>query len=326
MHSVIETAELTKIYNRGSAPALDHLDLSVNAGEIFGYLGPNGAGKTTMIRLLLDLIRPTSGSARVLGMDSRIDSVAIRRRIGYLPGELNLWENQKAQTTLDYFVRLYGDVDRRVVNNLIERLNFDPSKRLRTYSTGNKRKLGLIIALMNEPELLILDEPTSGLDPLVQQTFYALMREAQAEGRTVFLSSHILAEVQAICDRVGILRNGRLQTVQSVDALTHVDQRVITLRLREHSSPDLFAHLPQARELKIDGKIVHLHWIGTLQPMLNALHDSHCYLEDMNITEPSLEDVFLSFYDGSSDEQHGDQFSSSTLLASTVATESAGVQ
>lgn len=303
MNTVIETKALTKTYTRGRAPALDRLDLSVNQGEVFGYLGPNGAGKTTTIRMLLDLIRPTSGSARLLGMDSQTDSLSIRRRIGYLPGELNLWENQKAQATLDYFARLYGGVDRRVMNGLIERLEFDPSKKLRTYSTGNKRKLGLILALMHAPELIILDEPTSGLDPLVQQTFYALMREAQAEGRTVFLSSHILGEVQAICDRVGILRGGRLQTVQSVDALTHVDQRVVTLRLREPSSPRVFAALTQAREVNVEGNQIHLRWTGAMQPMLDALSTAHGYVEDMSIAEPSLEDVFLAFYDGSGDAQ-----------------------
>src|SRR5690606_21719284 len=201
--------ELSKVYpGRPPKTALDRLTLSVNRGEVFGYLGPNGAGKTTTIKLLLDLIRPTSGSVSLFGLDANRDSVAIRRRVGVLPGELNLWENQTSLEVIRYFGRVRSSLDMSYVKTLAERLDFDLTRKIRTYSTGNKRKLGLILAFMNRPELLILDEPTTGLDPLVQQTFYQMVQEARAEGRTVFMSSHVLSEVQAICERVGIIRNG----------------------------------------------------------------------------------------------------------------------
>jgi len=221
-NALIQMENLTKVYG-DATPALDSLNLTVNRGEIFGYLGPNGAGKTTTIRLLLDLIRPTQGRASIFGLDVKADSVEIRKRIGFLPGELNLWDRLTAREIVNYLGNLRGGVDNAYVKQLAERLSFDMSKRMRTYSTGNKRKLGLILALMHKPDLLILDEPSSGLDPLMQQTFNQLMLEAKANGQTVFLSSHVLNEVQAICDRVGILRAGKLQAVETVERLTHVD-------------------------------------------------------------------------------------------------------
>lgn len=296
MENVIHTENLTKIY-AGSARALDSLSLDVQQGEIFGYLGPNGAGKTTTIRLLLDLIRPTEGRATVLGMDARRDSIAIRQRTGYLPGELNLWDKQTARQIIHFVGSARGGYDESYVRSLSERLEFDLSKKVRSYSTGNKRKLGLILALMNHPDLLILDEPSSGLDPLMQQTFYQLMREARAEGKTIFLSSHILSEVQAICDRVGILRGGRLQAVQRVSELTRADFRHVTLRLRDAAPSGLLANISGVSEVKTEGKQVQLQLAGDFDPLLRALNGN--YVEDIEIQEPTLEEIFLKYYDGS---------------------------
>ena len=293
MDNVIHTENLSKVYS-GATRALDNLNLDVQRGEIFGYLGPNGAGKTTTIRLLLDFIRPTTGTASLLGMDARRDSLAIKQRIGYLPAELNLWDKQTAQQIVQFVGQARGGYDANYVRTLVERLQFDLSKKVRSYSTGNKRKLGLIIALMNKPDLLILDEPSSGLDPLMQQTFYQLMQEARAEGRTVFLSSHILSEVQAICDRVAILRGGQLQAVQRVDQLTHSDFRHITLRFREAVNPSVVASVPGVSDVTGDGKVLRFQLIGDFDPLLHAI--SGFYVEDIEVAEPSLEEVFLKFY------------------------------
>ena len=293
MDHVIHTENLSKIYS-GATRALDNLNLDVQRGEIFGYLGPNGAGKTTTIRLLLDLIRPTTGTASLLGMDARRDSIAIKQRIGYLPAELNLWDKQTAQQIVQFVGQARGGYDAAYVRTLAERLQFDLNKKVRSYSTGNKRKLGLIIALMNKPDLLILDEPSSGLDPLMQQTFYQLMQEARNEGRTVFLSSHILSEVQAICDRVAILRGGKLQAVQRVDELTHTDFRHILLRFRESVAVSMIASVPGVSDVSSEGKTLRFQLIGDVDPLLRAI--SPFYLEDIEIQEPTLEEVFLKFY------------------------------
>ena len=293
MDNVIHTENLTKVYS-GATRALDHLNLDVQRGEIFGYLGPNGAGKTTTIRLLLDFIRPTEGSASLLGMDARRDSVAIKGHIGYLPAELNLWDKLTAQQIIHFIGQTRGGYDPKYVQVLAERLQFDMSKKVRSYSSGNKRKLGLIIALMNKPDLLILDEPSSGLDPLMQQTFYQMMQEVRAEGKTIFISSHVLGEVQAICDRVGILRSGQLQAVQRVDELTHTDFRHVTLRFREPVAPSLVVNVPGVSGVSVEGKALHFQLIGDFDPLLRAVNS--LYIEDIEVQEPTLEEVFLKFY------------------------------
>lgn len=303
--SVIHTEQLTKVYS-GGKPALDHLSLTVERGEIFGYLGPNGAGKTTTIRLLLDLIRPTSGRAAVFGMNVNADSVAIRQRIGFLPGELNLWDRLTAREIVRYLGSLRGGVDSRYVTQLAERLNFDLSKRMRTYSTGNKRKLGLILALMHKPDLLILDEPSSGLDPLMQQTFNQMMLEAKAAGQTVFLSSHVLGEVQAICDRVGILRDGKLQAVETVEKLTRVDFRRVTLKFRDSVAPALMSHISAiggVSKVSLDApNALSLQLAGDFDPLLKAV--SAAYVQDISIETPTLEDIFLTYYGGQPATNH----------------------
>ncbi|MBL8130997.1 MAG: ABC transporter ATP-binding protein [Anaerolineae bacterium] len=299
--TIIQTETLSKTY-KGKVQALSQLNLSVNRGEVFGYLGPNGAGKTTTIRLLLDLIRPTAGHARVFGVDVNQDSRAIRARIGYLPGELNLWDRRTAMQVIRYLGSVRGGVDMRYVQELAERLQFDLTKKVRSYSTGNKRKLGLILALMNKPELLILDEPTSGLDPLMQQTFYEIVRETRADGRTVFLSSHILSEVQAICDRVGILRGGVLQAVQRIDQLTQADFRNVTIRFREPVDEARLRALTGISSLSVVDSTAQFQLAGDFDPLLRAVQD--LYIVSMEVEKPSLEEVFLKFYDKTPNNNH----------------------
>ncbi len=305
VNPVIETKGLTKVYGGGNKAftALDQLDLTVNQGEIFGYLGPNGAGKTTTIRMMMDLIRPTSGSVKLLGKDAQMNSIELHRHIGFLPGELALWNNQKSIEIVRYFARVRGGVDMRYVNELAARLNFDLSKRVRDYSTGNKRKLGLILALMHKPQLLILDEPTSGLDPLMQQTFNQLMREVRDEGRTVFLSSHVLSEVQAICDRVGVLRGGQLRTVEKVETLTNAGFRWVTMQFRDSASvPQTLLGLPGVSEVRqVNGGGIKLRLQGDFDPLLRTLQPY--YVVDIDVEEPSLEEIFLTFYDDGQDKQ-----------------------
>lgn len=290
--ALIQTEHLTKSYGR--VTALNDLSLTVNQGEIFGYLGPNGAGKTTTIKMLLDLIRPTAGRASLFGLDANRDSLAIRKRIGFVPGELHLWDNQTSMQIIRYFGKVRGGVDMNYVRQLAERLEFDLNKKVRAYSTGNKRKIGLILAMMNKPELLILDEPTSGLDPLMQQIFNQMMIEAKSAGQTVFLSSHVLSEVQAICDRVGILREGKLQTVERVSQLTHVDFRWVTFTFRDAAPTASLAQIAGVSDVQIDGKSMKLRLYGDFDPILRAVQDR--YIEDIRVQEPTLEEVFLTYY------------------------------
>ena len=298
MTPVIRTESLTKVYisRQREVRALDRLDLEVQQGEIFGYLGPNGAGKTTTLRLLLDLIRPTEGRATVLGMAAQADSVKLHHQIGFLPGELNLWRNLTGEQVAAYIGRIRGGVDNAYTRQLAERLELDMSLRVKAYSTGNKRKLGLVLALMNRPPLLLLDEPTSGLDPLMQQVFNQMMREVRDEGRTVFLSSHVLSEVQAICDRVGILRGGELKAVERVDSLTQAKFRWVTLRFNEPVSPRLVEGLPGVSEISAFNNTLRFQLNGDFDPLLRAI--SGQYVVDIRIEEPSLEEIFLAFYGG----------------------------
>ena len=301
--SVIEIRGLSKSYGAGkkATQALNQLDLAVQRGEIFGYLGPNGAGKTTTIRLLLDLIRPSAGSAKIFGLDIRADSVEIHRRIGFLPGELSLWEGRTGNQIIHYVASVRGDA-RGIVKHageLAERLDLDTTKKVRDLSSGNKRKLGLVIAMMHSPELLILDEPTGGLDPLVQQTFHEMMDECRAKGKTVFLSSHVLSEVQAICDRVGILRDGELKAVESVEKITNVEFNWVDVVFRDAVPAGLqqqLERMPSITNVSTNGARVRMRMVGDFDPLLRAI--SGGYVEMLHIEEPSLEEIFLAFYSG----------------------------
>ncbi|HXG27043.1 MAG TPA: ABC transporter ATP-binding protein [Candidatus Binatia bacterium] len=297
MTAVIETQQLTKSY--GSYRGIVDVDLVVNEGEIFGFLGPNGAGKTTTIRLLLDLIKPTSGSARVFGIEASADPVAIHRRVGYLPGEWNLYDRLTGGETIRYFANLRGGIDKAYVDRLIERLDLDPSRRFGEYSRGNKQKVGLVVALQHRPELLILDEPTSGLDPLVQQAFNELLFEAKAEGRTVFLSSHIISEVERTCDRVAIIREGRLIRTDSVEGIRRLSAHEVELRFSGDVDPAQFEAIEGVRNVVVEGRVIRMLVTGPIAPVvrLAGQHD----LVDLVSREPSLEEVFLSEYASRSD-------------------------
>ncbi len=290
--AIIHMDGLTKDY--GSTHALSDLSLDVESGEIFGYLGPNGAGKTTTIRLLLDFIRPTRGSATIFGLDTRRESVAIRERVGNLPGELALWNHMTGWELVDYLGGLRGGVDKRYVAELAERLDMDMKRRVKACSSGMRRKLGLIQALMHKPDLLILDEPTNGLDPLVQQTFYRLMREIAQQGRTVFMSSHNLPEVEHVCDRVGILRAGKLVAVEKISSLKKVYFRWMTLRFDDGAKPEEFAALPGVSDVTAVNGSLRFRVSGELDPVIKLAARHH--LTDMTYEEPSLETIFLDYY------------------------------
>ncbi len=290
--SVIETQKLTKFY--GPHRGVVDLDLTVEPGEVYGFLGPNGAGKTTTIRLLLDLIRPTSGRAIVFGVETTVDPVAIHRRVGYLPGEFALFDRLTGGQTVEYFANLRGGVDRRYQAELVARFDLDPSRRFKEYSKGNKQKVGLVIALQHRPDLLILDEPTSGLDPLVQQTFFELLRDTVAEGRTAFLSSHILGEVEKSCDRVAIIREGRLVKVDTVEALRDLAHHQVEIRFAAPVGAAEFSGLPGVSDVVVAGCDVRMRVTGSIAPVVQvaARHE----LVDLASREPSLEQTFLAQY------------------------------
>jgi ABC-2 type transport system ATP-binding protein len=292
MNNIIETERLTKSY--GSHRGIVEVDLTVLEGEVFGFLGPNGAGKTTTIRTLLDLIRPTSGTARVFGIESSADPVAIHRRVGYLPGEFALYDRLTGAQHLEYFANLRGGVDRAYQASLVERLDLDPSRRFREYSKGNKQTVGLVIALQHRPELLILDEPTGGLDPLIQQSFFEILREAVAAGATVFLSSHILSEVEKTCHRVAIIREGRLVRVGTVDALRDLAHHQVELRFAGEVPAAAFAGLPGVSDVVVDDHVLRLRVTGAITPIVQAAVGYE--LLDFVSREPSLEETFLAQY------------------------------
>ena len=291
--AVIEIENLTKVYGR--MKGVSGLNLTIKPGEVFGFLGPNGAGKTTTIRVLLDLIRPTTGRASIFGMDCQRHSVAIRRRVGYLPGEFTLYEHLTGREFLRYFAALRGGVDGMVVERLARQLRSDLSRTLGELSHGNTQKVGLIQALMNQPELLILDEPTTGLDPLVQQVFYRLIDEVRAEGKTVFLSSHNLPEVERICDRVAIVREGELVAVEDVPAIREKGIRKVEVTFETPVPADAFEGLP-VLDLVVNERHLRCTVQGTVDPLLKAL--ARFTVVDLVSREPSLEELFLTLYGG----------------------------
>jgi ABC-2 type transport system ATP-binding protein len=292
MTPVIETQKLTKSY--GTHRGIVDIDLTVNEGEAFGFLGPNGAGKTTTIRTLLDHLRPTSGKALVFGIETTVDPVAIHRRIGYLPGEFALYDKLTGGQTIDYFANLRGGVDAAYQSELIGRLDLDTSRKFKEYSKGNKQKVGLVVALQHRPDLLMLDEPTSGLDPLVQQTFFEVIREAKAEGRTVFLSSHILGEVEKTCDRVAIIREGRLVKVDRVEALRDLAHHQVELRFAGEVPVAAFSGLTGVTDVVADDHVLRLRVSGSITPVVREA--ARYELLDFVSREPSLEETFLAEY------------------------------
>jgi beta-exotoxin I transport system ATP-binding protein len=292
--AVVSAEGLTKRY--GSRRGVEGLTFAVPRGEVFGFLGPNGAGKTTTIRLMLDLIRPTAGSVEVFGLHSRRDSLAIRRRIGYLPGDLRLYERWTGEELLAYFARLHRLRGPGEAPRLAQALEIDLSVPIRALSRGNRQKVGLVQAMMHRPDLLVLDEPTSGLDPLVQQTFYELLEETTGDGRTVFLSSHVLSEVQRVADRVAIVREGRLELVETVERLRRRAFTRVEATFRVVPGPDAFAGTAGVRVLDRHGVVVVFALEGPIDPLLKQL--ARFEVLALDVHEADLEDIFLALYRG----------------------------
>jgi ABC-2 type transport system ATP-binding protein len=290
----VQTEALTKRY--GSSRGIDDVTFSIGDGEVFGFLGPNGSGKTTTIRTLMGLLRPTSGRASVGGLDSWRQATEVKRLVGYLPGEFSFDPGLTGAQILTYLANLRGGVDQTYLASLVERLELDPSRKFREYSRGNKQKVGLAQAFMDKPRLLILDEPTSGLDPLNQQEFYKLVAETRADGRSIFLSSHILPEVEHTCDRVGIIREGRLVKVGGVGELKDLRQRVLEAQFSGPAEATWFSGLPGVISVTTDEpNTARVTLTGDMADTLRVAVEHGA----LNVTthEPSLEDIFLRFYE-----------------------------
>ncbi len=296
MTAIIEVEGLTKSY--GSKRGITKVSFHVEEGEVFGFLGPNGAGKTTTIRLLMALLHADAGSARISGLDSWEQSVEIKRLIGYLPGEPALDPNLTGGQILEYFGHLRGGVDQTYLKQLIKRLDLDPSRKFRYYSSGNKRKVVLIQAFMHRPRVLILDEPTNGLDPLNQQEFDRMVKEVRDEGRTVFLSSHILSEVEQTCTRVGIIREGQLVRVGGVTELKDIKRYEITITFANAVPAEAFKTLDGVAQVETlpGGYTLRLAMQGEADAVIKAA--SHYAVVSLTSHEPSLEDIFLRYYEG----------------------------
>jgi ABC-type multidrug transport system ATPase subunit len=296
MAAMIEVEGLTKSY--GSKRGITGVSFSVEEGEVFGFLGPNGAGKTTTIRLLMALLRPDSGTARIAGLDCWHQSVEIKRIVGYIPGEPALDPNLTGGQILEYFARLRGGVDQAYLKQLIQRFDLDTSRKFRQYSTGNKRKVVLIQAFMHRPRVLILDEPTSGLDPLNQQEFDRMVREASDDGRTVFLSSHVLSEVEKTCSRVGIIRDGALVRIGDVAEVKAIKRYEITITFAEAVPAAAFKTLDGVIEAEAlnQGRALRLAMQGPADAVIKAA--AQYPVVSLTSYEPSLEDIFLRYYEG----------------------------
>jgi ABC-type multidrug transport system ATPase subunit len=296
MTAIIEVDNLSKHY--GSKRGILNLSFQVEEGEVFGFLGPNGAGKTTTIRLLMALLHANAGTARIAGLDCWQHSVEIKRLIGYLPGELSLDRNLTGGQILEYFGHLRGGVDQAYLKQLIARLDCDPSRKFRQYSSGNKRKIGLIQAFMHRSRLLILDEPTNGLDPLNQQEFDRMVKEVRAEGRTVFLSSHMLSEVEQTCTRVGIIREGQLVRVGGVAELKGIKHYELTLTFAQVVPAEAFKTLDGVAQVEplADGRTLRLTMQGEAAAVIKAA--AQYEVVTLSSHEPSLEDIFLRYYQG----------------------------
>ena len=293
--AMIEIGGLTKSYGRKRG--IVDVSLQVGEGEVFGFLGPNGAGKTTTIRILMALLRADSGSARIAGLDCWERSIDVKKLIGYVPGEPSLDPNLTGGQILEYFANLRGGVDQAYLKQLVDRFDLDTSRKFRQYSTGNKRKVVLIQAFMHRPRVLVLDEPTSGLDPLNQQEFDAMVREARDEGRTVFLSSHVLSEVEKTCSRIGIIREGRLVRVGGIHELADIKRYEITITFAEPVPAEAFARLEgvTGAETLGNGNGVRLTVQGPADAVIKAA--AQYPVVSLTSIEPSLEDTFLRFYE-----------------------------
>lgn len=289
----IKLTNVTKKY--GSARGVTDIDLTVSKGEVFGFIGPNGAGKSTTIRMILDFIRPSSGSISVLGLDSKRDTVAIHKQIGYVAGDMALDNRLTGKQYLEYTANLHGGVPQATIQKLVSRLQCEPHKKIGSLSRGNRQKIALVGALMHNPDLLILDEPTSGLDPLMQAEFAKLIAEHTASGKTAFISSHVLSEVQELCDRVGFIKEGKLVNVRSLSELLADSHRVVTVTLGSAASASILKGLPNISHIKAHGKVLTFTVNGDFTALLKRL-STHT-VKDMLVSEPNLEELFMGMYE-----------------------------
>ena len=294
MTDVIQAQALTKDYGRRRG--LAGLDLSVRPGEVYGFLGPNGAGKTTTIRILLDLIRPTNGRVTILGRVPRDGGPGLRRRVGYLPGDFVVGTGQTARELLTHLGYLRGGVAGARIEDLAGRLELDLDTRIGSLSKGNRQKVGVVQAFMHEPELLILDEPTAGLDPLIQQRFLELVADARAAGQTVFMSSHVLSEIQHSADRVGIVRDGRMVAVEAVADLRRRAVRRVTVELDGDVPAGEFSDLPDVVDVSLEGKVLRCRLTGRADALVKAL--ARHGVASLTVEEPDLEELFFLYYRG----------------------------
>lgn len=289
--------DLTKFYghNRG----IEGLDLDIFRGEIFGFLGPNGAGKTTTIRLLMGMLKPTRGKASVMGLDCWNDAVAIKRLAGNIPGDTHLYDNLRVHELLDFIDRFHPGPD-PLRRELVELFQLDTEKKIKSLSKGNRQKVSIVIAAMHDPQLLVLDEPTSGLDPLMQQEFYHLLERLKQEGKTVFLSSHIISEVERVCDRVGIVRDGRLVDIKLIENMRREKIRHMEVLFRDKPQPEEFRRLEGVAGVEAFDNRLKITVRGEVDALIKQIAIHH--VEDLTFTQPSLEDFFMSFYGESGDE------------------------
>jgi len=291
-NTIVRTERLSKNY--GSRLGIADVDIEVGAGEVFGYLGPNGAGKTTTIRVLMDFIRAGKGRAEIFGLDVRRKSVDIRRRIGFLPGDMQLYENLSGGDYLRFFASLRGGIDKPFVEELASRLACPLEQLIHTLSQGNKRKIGLIQAFMHRPDLLILDEPTSGLDPLVRHEFFRMVIEARERGQTVFFSSHNLPEVERICNRVAIIRQGRIVATERIEELKARSMRSLEIRFNEDIDAGAFASIPGLEIAAQEKRLLKGRLKGEMDALLKAA--ARFKISDFSSQEPDLEEIFLAYY------------------------------
>lgn len=288
--NVIETRGLTKSYGRQEA--LRGVDLTVNQGEVYGFIGPNGSGKSTTIRILLGMLRKDGGEAKLLGGDPWQDAVALHRRLAYVPGDVNLWPNLSGGEVIDFLGRLYGKINPSRRKELLDKFQLDPKKKCRSYSKGNRQKVALVSAFLSDAELLILDEPTSGLDPLMEQVFQECIFEAKKQGKTVFLSSHILAEVEALCDRVGIIRQGKIVESGTLEELRHLTRTTVTVEL---AKPANLNQLPGVHDVsQKDRKWRFSVDANAMDAVMNAL--APMGIKSLTADPPTLEELFMRHY------------------------------
>jgi ABC-2 type transport system ATP-binding protein len=292
LETIIQTTNLTKSYgkNRG----IKDVNISVNKGDIFGFLGPNGAGKSTTIRTLLDFIRPTGGSATIFGLDCQKETVQIKKRIGYIPGDFGLYGNMTGWKYLEYFGKVRGGYDEAAAKDLAHRLEIKPDRKMKEYSRGMRQKIAIIQALMNNPELIIMDEPTNGLDPLVQQTFMDMINEAAGDGTTIFMSSHILSEVEKVCNRVAIIKDGEIATEEKVEDLRKKSGNVLHVKFGEEVNPDIFKMPGVVNPTRLNG-YYKMTVTGNMESLLGEI--SKHKVADISIHKMTLEEIFMHYYE-----------------------------